>query len=76
VIRARRAIRRLSEIVKRLSPAEYALVGGLVAFATDTAGSLIQGKSAGVAIGIGLVFALGTSAACALLARRHRQLRS
>jgi hypothetical protein len=63
-------IRSLNGYLKRLSPRRYALTGGLVAFITDTAIFLAQGRAAGMALGKALVVAGGVSAACVLLARR------
>jgi hypothetical protein len=76
VLLTRLHIRQLNEFVNRLSPGQFALLGGLVAVSADTASFLADGTSAGLALGRGIAAALGTSAACALLARRHKRLHS
>jgi hypothetical protein len=64
----------LNEFLNRLSPGQFALLGGLVALSADTASFLSDGTSPGLALGRGIAAALGTSGACALLARRHKRL--
>jgi hypothetical protein len=68
-------IRGLNAYLKRLTPARYALLGGLVAFSTDTIIFVAEGKHGGMAIGKGLVFALGAAAGCVFLARRFAETR-